>query len=116
MSTNVVDLRDLAKELSDLREAKERADADLDEDRLDALEELESNLGGDIEEAAAREPCMIIESHWVTYCEELANDLGYTPEDSPLRHHIDWDGWSAEVKHDYAEVQFDDETYLRRRH
>ena len=109
-----LDLRDLAKELDDLREQKEDAHEDFDEeDRLKALESLEKEVNGDLHLAARNEPMLIPDDEWVDYCRQMAEDCGYLSDKNPLSNYIDWDGWADDMKADYQEVEFDGDTYWR---
>ena len=52
------------------------------------------------------------------YAEELAEECGYLDRIPDfLRNHIDWeDVWNCELRFDYSEWQFQENTYLFRNH
>jgi hypothetical protein len=113
-----IDLRVLAKELSDLNDQSNDGEtplADEDNERREMLLELERDLGGDLQVAADNEPMMIAESDFVEYAQELAEDIGAIDRNAkwPL-HHIDWAAAAEDLKQDYQEVEFDGDTYLVR--
>jgi hypothetical protein len=55
---------------------------------------------------------LIRDSYFVTYAEELADDIGAIDQNAgwPLRH-IDWDAAADELKQDYSEIDYDGVTY-----
>lgn len=127
---SIIDLRDLAKELGELRdlteaeplveEARRALDADpLDAEqraRLEVLEELERNLGGDLHRFAENEPTAIPEDEFEDYARDFANDIGALPEGAKWpADHIDWKAAADELKQDYRTVDFENVTYLVRR-
>lgn len=115
-----IDLKELADELDDLREAKERMDSDettvdeedgWDEDRFKALEKLETDLRTDLH-VAARNIELISESDWVGYCRDQAEDL--YGRDNPLWPYVDWERYANDIQSDFTSVEFEDETYYYR--
>ena len=50
------------------------------------------------------------------YAEQLISDCGYLSSiPDLLRNHIDWESvWSCDLRYDYSEVQFQENTYLFR--
>ena len=52
------------------------------------------------------------------YAEELAEECGYLHRvPSFLSNHIDWEAvWNCELRYDYTELQFNENTYLFRNH
>lgn len=143
MSTDVLDLRDLAdraEELAAIFADPEDAEWGEEETReyndLDSLaRELVGTFAGSVAETlreyGENEPTMIHTDYWVTYAEELANDLGmldmttgdhphmYGPsrrkvaDEWPFRH-IDWQAAAEELAQDYDTVTYAGETYLIR--
>jgi antirestriction protein len=128
---SIIDLRDLAKELRELRdlcepeplveEAQHALGADpLDEEqraRLEALEALERDLGGDLHRHAENEPTAIPEDEFEEYAQELAEEIGALPKDAKWpANHIDWHAAANELRVDYRTVEFDGVTYLVRRY
>jgi hypothetical protein len=124
----MMDLRDLSKELEDLRERKsdlaeslkddavrsdgdDRLDDD-DEDRLAMLESLEKDLGNDLDAYARNESAMIADDSFEAYAEELADDLGAIDRNAtwPLNH-IDWQAAARDLQQDYTLVTFDGEDW-----
>ena len=113
-----LDLRDLVKELSQLRGMRDDVNIGLcqdDADRLEALEGLETELGGDnLAEYAENEPTMIPDCEFEDYARDFAYDAGFVRRrnNNPLYSFIDWAGWADLLKDDYTEVTFDGGTYL----
>ena len=108
-----LDLRDLAEERKELTEkaASESTETldEEDQDRLSALDELFSDLGGGHEDNT-----LIPESDWEEYCEEFAYDVGFVERDSQIASYVDWHRWADDAKSDYMSVDFDGETYWYR--
>lgn len=140
MSTDVLDLRDLAEraeELETLFADPEEETGEEERQEYNDLLSLARDLVGTFEgpvsetlrEYGENEPTMIHEGYWVTYAEELANDLGmldvttgdhphmYGPsrrkvaDEWPFRH-IDWQAAAEELAQDYDTVTYAGETYL----
>ena len=114
-----LDLRDLAKELNDLRAMRDDAAGGLCEDdaeRLEALESLEGELNGDLAGYADNEPNLIPEEEFEDYARELVYNVGYATEgdENPLHAFIDWAGWAEAIRRYYTKVTFDGDTYLIR--
>ena len=91
---------------------------DRDENIMETLawiDELESDLGGSLEIYAQNESHMIREDKFIDYAQEFADDIGAIDIHAswPLNH-IDWEAAAEELKQDYQEVEFGDETYLIR--
>lgn len=123
---DVRDLADLARECEDVLEdeddfydADEREDA---QDTLDAFRDLLRDLGRSTEHVsdelasmADNDPTLIDKDYFVTYAEELADDIGAVDRDAswPLTH-IDWDAAADDLKQDYSEAEFDGHTYYTR--
>jgi hypothetical protein len=57
---------------------------------------------------------IIHERYFVEYCEETLIDCGYIPKDMPSWIEIDMEATAENMKSDYAEVEFDGETYFIR--
>jgi len=72
-------------------------------------------LGDDLDSASQNEPVMIADSYFVTYAEQLADDLGLINGDAgwPMSH-IDWDAAADDLKTDYTEVEYGGTTYFIR--
>lgn len=91
---------------------------DEETERLVALTSLDNQLFCNLDEYGRNEPTMIAEHEFEEYAREMARDVGWlsehTEETNPLMSHIDWAGWAEDLKSDYTEVEFDDETYLIR--
>jgi hypothetical protein len=136
---DIMDSRDVIKRLEIYREAvrlmgvpdekldtmdhdewPEELSEDLDSDdseivdeflRLRALDEQGQETGGDWQFGET----LIRESYFVEYAEDYADDIGAIDKDArwPLTH-IDWDAAAADLRQDYSEVKYGDETYLTR--
>ena len=54
--------------------------------------------------------------YFVWYCTELVSDIGYIPDDLPglIESNINWEGIADDLKHDYAEIDFDGTAYYVR--
>ena len=125
-TSDYLDLRELAEEYVSLKERVEAEPEDgyepLDEDeqeRFALLKALESEVGGDLENAADNEPSLIAKSEFQDYCQELAEDCGYLSssgkrDSNPLLNYIDWEAWARDCAFDYSEVDFDGRTYMWR--
>ena len=106
----VLDSRDLEEELNDKR---------TDSDRIKAIKKLKYEI---INERLASDweygIIFIHEDDYTDYCEELAYDCGYLEnlkrEQNPLSFCVDWDKWASYLRHDYSEIEFENETYLYR--
>ena len=114
-----LDLRDLAKELEDLKERAEDPEGEpLDEDeqeRLKAIEGIAGDLGcDDLADYAENEPTAIPDHEFEAYAEELADDLGATDSRKTLGwplNHIDWKAAAEELQQDYSSFDFEGVTY-----
>lgn len=114
--------------LSDLREAKDPGDEDLQEDADRAQRDLEAwdaDYGDELkalqslaEEAGGYSPdwrygaTLVRDSHFKDYAMQLADDIGAVPRDlSWPATCIDWDQAARELQQDYTEVDFDGVSY-----
>ena len=57
---------------------------------------------------------LIPEEDFVSYCQELLQDIGDLPKDLPWYIAIDWDQTAENLKADYVEVEYLGNTYLVR--
>lgn len=119
MSNDMLDLRDLGKELNDLlelqRECLEPGGESFSEDNLNRLEAL-LTLAADLQCPADElehydEPCLITDSYFEEYARELADDC-MSKEDRQRMEKwpfdcIDWKEAADELKMDYTSVSFD---------
>jgi antirestriction protein len=104
----------LADELDELREARADGDEDYDEDRLEALEDLEEQLfaEGDLHRAAASGPFIAEGRSFEDYAMEVAEEtLGIDVSAWPA-FHIDWERAARDLQMDYTAVEFEGTTYL----
>lgn len=101
-------------ELIDLRDDEDHEFQDYEQEELDALLELESEIGS-FEEGCRNGIYFIDEDYFVDYAKELAYDIGAVSNDIewPV-YHIDWDAAADELRMDYTEVEFEGNTYLVR--
>ena len=101
-------------ELIDLRDDEEYEFQDYEQEELDELIELESEIGG-LEGCANNGVYFIDESNFVEYAKELAYDIGAINyiEEWPACH-IDWEAAADALRQDYTEVEYDGDTYLVR--
>lgn len=89
------------------------ADGDEDAHELISLRDL-SKEASDIAADWEYGEVLIHESYFVDHCKELIVDIGDLPKDIPAYIAIDWEETAENLKADYAEVDFDGETYLIR--
>lgn len=84
---------------------------DDDVERLKLLEDLDSELS-DLDSYARNEPSAIPDSDWVSYCQQMAEDIGAISADAqwPLNR-IDWDAAAEDLKADYTSFDFDGTEY-----
>ena len=102
------ELRTLERELS---EAQDAVDAiDFDETELEELRNLKDEVGGEWEYGVQ----LIPEDDFEDYCQELCEDIGDIPKDMPSYIVIDWEATCNNLRSDYSETTFRDETYLYR--
>ena len=107
---NMIDSRDVIARIKALQE-----DTDLDEDEteeLAALQALAENVNHpDWKDGVA----LIRDEYFVTYAQELAEDLGMSRHsaDWPFCH-IDWDAAADSLRQDYSRIDFAGETYWMR--
>jgi hypothetical protein len=100
-------------ELIDLRDDEDHEFQDYEQEELDALLELESEIGS-LEECARNGVYFIDEDYFVEFAKELALDIGVIdgdPMEWPLNN-IDWDAAADELRMDYTEVEYDGNSYL----
>ncbi len=108
-----LDLRDLADELDALAEADTNCAPTM---RYVALVALQKELGDTLRTIGEDYgPTLILESEFVEYAQELAEDGGMIPEGLgwPLTC-IDWEHAARELRYDYTSVSFDGDDYLIR--
>ncbi|MAX51511.1 MAG: hypothetical protein CMH22_05985 [Methylophaga sp.] len=81
------------------------------EDIEDFCEELENN-SSDFKYGES----IIHESYFEEYCEDFCRDCGYIADNTPaiIENNIDWAGIAEDMKIDYAEVEYNGETYYIR--
>ena len=120
-SEDLIDSRDVIARIEYLEDEAEecaecKAETCVDSDHaeyrtLKALAEEAEGYASDWTYGAT----LIRESYFVTYAQELAEDIGAVKSDAewPARH-IDWEAAADELKQDYTEVEFDGVTYLVR--
>lgn len=101
-------------ELIELRDDEDHEFQDYEQKELDALLELESEIGS-LEECARNGVYFIDEDYFEDYAKELAYDIGAISNDLewPCTH-IDWDAAADELRMEFTEVDFDGQTYLVR--
>lgn len=105
-------LLDRKNELIDRRDDEDYIMADYEVEELDALLELESEIGS-LEECARNGVYFIDEDYFVEYAKEFAHDIGAIDSDTTWpATHIDWDAAADELRMDYTEVEFEGNSYL----
>lgn len=86
------------------------------EEELEAIYELESDIGADLETAERDGVYFIAEDGFRDYAEEFAYDIGRIESRSyewPYNH-IDWDAAAQDLKYDFSEVEWQGNIYLFR--
>jgi len=101
-------------ELIELRDDEDHEFQDYEQEELDALLELESEIGS-LEECARNGVYFIDEDYFEDYAREFAEDIGAIESDAswPCTH-IDWEAAADDLRMDFTEVDFDGQTYLVR--
>jgi hypothetical protein len=101
-------------ELIDLRDDEDHEFQDYEQEELDALLELETEIGS-LEGCASNGVYFIDEDYFEDYARELAYDIGAIDSDTswPCTH-IDWEAAADELRMDYTEVEFEGNNYLVR--
>ena len=108
---NYLSLKDLARELDDLREREEDTENPLDDDEKDKLKELvsiEDSLG-DLHVYSRDVIDVLIDDddfneHIEQEMEEIYPDLSHLPD--VIKNGIDWDNVASEMRCDYNEVEY----------
>lgn len=118
MNDDILDVRDLIERYEELEEQELKSESKETEfTNLKALlDELKGN-GGDEQWKGDWYPITLInESYFTEYSEELVKDCGDLPRDLPfyIESNIDWDGVAQDLKVDYSEVTYNEETYYYR--
>lgn len=121
------DIRDVIERFEELESLKDDHELEPDgghfsDDESTELKAIESFLddvkgyGGDEQWRGDWYPVTFIrDSYFITYAEELADDIGAVDNDAkwPLNH-IDWESAANALKDDYSEVDIQGETYWYR--
>jgi len=135
---DVIDLRDITDRVEELRDEVEgnvpgsikgtwiildedgAVYADVTEQRqeLATLESLLSELkgyGGDHDWEGDWYPgCLIRDSYFTSYAQELCEDIGDIPSNLPSYIEIDWEATARNIQQDYSSVEYDGVTYWYR--
>ncbi|QBQ74438.1 hypothetical protein BcepSauron_058 [Burkholderia phage BcepSauron] len=124
---NVSDICDRYDELKDERDTHDSDDdraadwADENPDEAVELEQLEKILtelngeGGDHQYEGNWYPgCLIRDSHFTEYCEQLVSDIGDMPREIPSYLVIDWDATAKNLSVDYSTIDIEGTEYLYR--
>ncbi len=114
---DVLDSRDVIERIDQLETelAGEHDDSEQN-DVLDMRTELEV-LKGLQEEAEGYAPdwkygaCLVRDSYWVAYVQEMLEDIGDLPKNLPAYIEIDWEATARNIQVDYTSVEFDGVTY-----
>ena len=106
---DVIDSPDVIERIEELQADEARTDDETAElQALEALQDEAQPYCEDWQYGAA----LIRYSHFVTYAQELADDIGAIPKDAgwPCTC-IDWEQAARELQMDYTSVEFDGITY-----
>lgn len=114
---DIFDFRDVIERYEEL----ENFDRDKEEEQefsdISALIDEVEGYGHDVDWRGNWYPIIFVnENYWTDYCQSMCEDCGDIPNDLPfyIANHIDWDGVASDIKQDYSEVIFNDETYYYR--
>ena len=132
---NIIDSRDIVEELARLQDeydnlklylddAVESGDFDAEQDALEEwnddneeyfkelkdLNEEGENYSSEWSDGAT----LINKDYFEEYCEDLVKDIGDLPKDIPHYIVIDWEATADNIRNDYSEISFGNETYLVR--
>ena len=106
---DIIDSRDVIERIEELQNDEARTDDETAElQALQALQDEAQHYCEDWKYGAA----LIRDSYFVTYAQELADDIGAIPKDAgwPCTC-IDWEQAARELRMDYTRVEFDGITY-----
>lgn len=112
---DIIDSRDVIARIEELRAEIEESMPDVNPEMVEELASL-TRLADEASGYAADwsyGETLIRASYFVTYAQELADDLGYTTPDThswPFTC-IDWERAALELQMDYTAVDFDGVTY-----
>ena len=102
-------------ELIDMRDDEDCEMEGYEEQELEELIELESELGCTLESADQNGLFFIDEDYFEDYARELAYDIGAISNDVEWPNtFIDWEAAADALRQDYTEVEFDGNNYLVR--
>src|SRR5436190_22172816 len=110
---DLIDSRDVIARIEELEAARDAGEFVSDEEtrELQALRDLAADAEGYAADWRHGET-LIRDSYFVTYAQELAEDIGAIPKDvSWPCSCIDWEQATRELKMDYTAVEFDRVTY-----
>ena len=122
-SDNIIDSRDVVRAIGEVREEIEAlgpVSEDEDTEREDLTEELArleslNEEGGTNASDWTHGATLIKEDHFEDYARQLAEDIGAIKRDMDWPCNcIDWEKAARELRTDYTEITFGDETYLVR--
>ncbi len=117
-------LEELEGERTDLQEAVN--DAEGEEEKQTAQEELDSWEGDNLDELEALRGLrdevgewddgnlLVPEEDWIDYVEEMLKDYGYLPPEIPWYIEIDWEKTAENIAQDYGTVEYMGTTYYYR--
>lgn len=83
---------------------------DWDEDREQRFTQLTALLN----EVTEENNPLILKDDWVDYVQELCEEIGAVPRDTPSYIEIDWKATAENVRADYNSVEFNGLTYYYR--
>lgn len=118
---DVIDTRDLVKELSELEDAIARGEEDpesldgTEAERAASIRKLFEDVSGRAGDKPEDGITLIAEGDFEDYARELAEDIGAIKSDAGWPYdHIDWAAAAAALSMDYTTVDFDGTTYYYR--
>ena len=111
--SEIIDSRDLDKELDELEAREDDQDDPLDADEAERMAELRE-ARDNISEWIYGET-LIREDYFTQYAQQLAEDIGaIDPSASWPLSHIDWEAAADALKQDYTEIELGGSTYYTR--
>jgi antirestriction protein len=113
-SDDIIDSRDVIERIAELEAVAEEGDSLLDRDErieLGALWNLADEASGYAADWEYGET-LIRDSYFVTYAQQLAEDIGaVNPDAGWPNSYIDWERAAEALRMDYTSVDFDGVTY-----
>lgn len=110
--SDIIDLRDVINEMERINGLNTQ-DLELDDiEYMSNVRELEDQLYAGLEKTADNEPIMILDSYFVEYAQDYAEDIGAVSKTNEWPNYcIDWERAARDLMTDFSEVEFGGYTY-----